>query len=185
MDICLKTGYSGKDASDLFTNKELLAFYFALPYLQFEPELCFIAEVENKIAGYIIGTSNTKEFAAWMNDVWLPPLRERYKVNGNYKTDFERWVVKLINEGYKLSKFADEYPAHLHIDILPFGQGKGIGKKLINIFMDKLNPLNVSGVHLEVGKKNTNAIGFYEKMGFTRLADYENSIVFGKKLSNV
>jgi ribosomal protein S18 acetylase RimI-like enzyme len=44
-----------------------------------------------------------------------------------------------------------------------------------------LKELGVSGLHLEVGKKNPGAVRFYEKMGFKQIADYEYSIGFGMK----
>ena len=40
--ICLKTAKSGKDGTDLYKYPDLIGNYFAAPYVNFEPELCFI-----------------------------------------------------------------------------------------------------------------------------------------------
>jgi ribosomal protein S18 acetylase RimI-like enzyme len=75
-----------------------------------------------------------------------------------------------------------EYPAHLHIDILPEGQGKGMGRKLIEIFVDALRRQKVKALHLQVGKSNENAVHFYQRVGFHIIKEYERAIAFGMKL---
>ena len=62
-----------------------------------------------------------------------------------------------------------DYPAHLHIDILPEFQGKGYGRSLMTTFLEKLRDQGVKGVHLIMGKDNAGAGMFYQKMGFRRL----------------
>jgi ribosomal protein S18 acetylase RimI-like enzyme len=74
------------------------------------------------------------------------------------------------------------YPAHLHIDILPIAQGKGMGKVLMNEFINELKNQKVPGLHLEVGKANENAIEFYKHLGFLVLKEYEYSYAMGIKL---
>ena len=74
------------------------------------------------------------------------------------------------------------YPAHLHIDILPLAQGKGYGRKLMETYLNQLRSQNIQGVHLIVSKNNQNAVGFYQQVGFQELKELEESIVFGQKL---
>ena len=76
----------------------------------------------------------------------------------------------------------DNYPAHLHIDILPIAQGKGYGRKLIETILNQLQTLNVQGVHLIVSNDNQNAVGFYQQVGFKELKKLGEYIVFGKGL---
>ena len=76
----------------------------------------------------------------------------------------------------------ENYPAHLHIDILPNAQRRGYGKKLINAFLKELIYQKVKGVHLIVSKKNINAINFYQKVGFTNFKYLKESILFYKSL---
>ncbi len=72
---------------------------------------------------------------------------------------------------------------HLHIDLLPEAQGHGLGRKLIQVFIDRLRELNIKGLHLEVGKKNKGAIKFYERVNFKAFKEFEKSIVFTMKLT--
>ncbi len=52
----------------------------------------------------------------------------------------------------------------------------------MEVFISRLKELNVSALHLEVGKANPGAIKFYEKIGFHKIHEYEYSIAFGMKL---
>lgn len=183
IDICLKTGNSGEDASDLFLHGELLGLFFAAPYVVHEPEVCFvIANDEDEALGYIIGTKDSEKFAEWCEANWFPELRRKYPIDVHYKSSFEKRIVELIHTGYIPRPEAKLYPAHLHIDLLPEAQGMGMGKKLIQTFIEKLKKLKVTGLHLEVGRKNERAIGFYKAIGFKIISEYEYSILFGMKL---
>jgi ribosomal protein S18 acetylase RimI-like enzyme len=73
------------------------------------------------------------------------------------------------------------YPAHLHIDILPEGQGQGWGRKLIETLTGRMRELGVSAVHLGVAPTNHRAIAFYEAVGFHRVPF--GGVVFGMVLN--
>jgi ribosomal protein S18 acetylase RimI-like enzyme len=64
-----------------------------------------------------------------------------------------------------------EFPAHLHINLLPGGQGRGAGRRLVATLFAALAARGVEGVHLGVGRRNERAIGFYEHLGFRAVAD--------------
>jgi GNAT superfamily N-acetyltransferase len=59
-----------------------------------------------------------------------------------------------------------EYPAHLHINILPDFTGQGWGQKLISTFLSKIMELGACGVHLGMVATNDGARRFYERVGF-------------------
>lgn len=178
--ICLKTGNSGKDASTMYNYPELLGDYYAAPYVKLEPELAIIAALNNIPKGYIIGTENTIEFANNCELEWFPTIREKYSGKLNFNEN-DKKIIELINKGYEIKTELIDYPAHLHIDLLPDLQGKGIGKKLIELFISKLKDKNVRGLHLGVGKRNKGAIEFYKKVGFNIISEYKFSITFGMK----
>lgn len=180
--ICLLTGNSGKDATKLFEEPDLLAHFYAAPYVVFEPEVCFVITNHSKPCGYIIGTKDSQKFYEKCETEWFPTLRERYPLRNENDNSWDARIIKRIHEGHFVKKELVNYPAHLHIDLLPETQGQGIGRKMMNTFMDKLKELNIPALHLEVGKSNLGAIKFYEKLGFTQIHEYEHSIAFGIKL---
>ncbi|PID60445.1 MAG: GNAT family N-acetyltransferase [Ignavibacteriae bacterium] len=181
-EICLKTGDSGKDATKLYKDRNLLGHFYAAPYAIFEPELTFVVTLNNIPKGYILGTKNSKLFSEKCETQWLPELRKKYHLPNKEDTSADANIIRLIHKGYVIKDELKNYHAHLHIDLLPDLQKKGLGKRLIYIFIDKLKLLKVPSLHLEVGKKNKKAILFYEKVGFHKIHEYEYSIAYGMNL---
>ena len=69
--------------------------------------------------------------------------------------------------GYTLfADLFDRFPAHLHINVDPKTQGLGVGRALIDAYVEALRSQGVAGVHI-VTAPGGNAIGFYDKLGFT------------------
>ena len=180
--ICLSTGKSGQNASDLYRDPQLLGQFYAAPYAVFEPELCFILTLSGKPAGYILGTKDSLWFEQKCEKEWFPVLREKYSLPAKNDDSMDARIVRLIHTGHKVKPELVSYPAHLHINLLPEAQGKGQGKAMMKTFIDKLIELNVPALHLEVGKANPGAIQFYQRMGFHEIKEYEYSIAFGMKL---
>lgn len=54
-------------------------------------------------------------------------------------------------------------------------RGKKIGSKLIGFALEKCKETGMNILSLEVNKKNTKAIDFYEHLGFCRLADQSST----------
>ena len=54
-EICLKTGDSGKDATNIYNDPKLLGHFYSAPYAILEPELTFIITIDAKPSGYILG----------------------------------------------------------------------------------------------------------------------------------
>lgn len=180
-EICLKTGMSGLDATDAYNDPLMLGHYYAAPYLWKDPSLCFIATDDDGVpSGYIVGTDDTESFNDWLNDYWLPPLRRRYQQDYQAKTDYEQALCDRIRKGPGAGVWENVgYRAHLHIDLLPNLQGKGLGKALMKTWLGRIADKGVSGVHLGVDGRNINAFGFYERMGFTILERPEWGAVYG------
>lgn len=183
--ICLKTGDSGKDATELYKNPDLIGHFYAAPYAFLEPEVCFTLTCDESPCGYIIGTKNSVEFSKRCDAEWFPVLRKRYTIPNEDDESLDAKIIRLIHKGQIVKDEVKDYPAHLHIDLLPIAQGQGLGRKIINTFTDRLKELNVPSLHLEVGKRNEGAVAFYERVGFHRIAEYEFSIAFGMHLNKL
>ena len=182
--ICRRTGDSGNDATKIYNDPKLLGHFYAAPYAVLEPELTFIVTLDGIQSGYILGTKNSEEFRKRSESEWFANLRIKYPFPNKDDISADANIIKLIHKGYILKEELTDYPAHLHVDLLPSTQGKGIGKKIMHVFIGKLKELNIPALHLEVGKKNPEAIGFYKKMGFHQIVEYEHSIGFGMRLND-
>ena len=181
-DICLRTGYSGENASKLFHDPFMIGQYFAAPYVHYEIDLCSVITDGTNPQGYILGASDTGRFCDWMNTYWLPLIRRQYPADSPVKSKLELFVVELINRDCKSPNFSDRYPSHLHIDLLPTVQGQGLGRKLIDRFTEQLRAKGSPGLHLSVGVRNTKAIAFYKQVGFSTLKRESGAVVMVKQL---
>jgi ribosomal protein S18 acetylase RimI-like enzyme len=186
-EICLKTGDEGKDASALFFDQYLLGHYYAAPYLVYKSGICFAAEYEYRPQGYIVAVPDTASFERWMEEQWLVPLRKRYqRPFPPARSEKEKEIIELIH-GRKFpvdiaeQPWLTDYPAHLHIDLLPCLQGKGQGRVLIDRLFDELAREGVPGLHLGVSSSNQGAIAFYKKMDFTVLEERDWGFTMGKR----
>lgn len=168
--ICTKTAERGGDATGLYVSDELMPDVFARPYVAYQPDLAFVVEDELGVGGYILGIENTAAFTEWFSREWIPrEIAGRYEHTQPVvsKDDLIRhlafWPERM------LIPELDEYPAHLHIDLLPRAQGAGWGRRLIGTLADALRARGVPGLHLSMDAANTKARAFYDRVGFTEL----------------
>ncbi|NOX65295.1 MAG: GNAT family N-acetyltransferase [Chlorobi bacterium] len=180
--ICLLTANSGSDGTKLFNDPELVGHFYVAPYVVLEPEVSFVVTNNGKPSGYIVGARDSQKFAEKCEKDWFPVLRERYPSSSANDSLQDAKAIQRIHDGHKVKEDLKDYPAHLHINLLPETQGHGIGRKIIDVFINKLKELQVPALHLEVGKSNPGAIKFYERMGFQIIKEYESSIAYGMKL---
>ncbi len=143
-------------------------------YIENEPYNCFVAVDDNdKAVGYILCAENFDKF----NKVF----EEKYAV----KCLKFRSIYYLASKMSVLEqkKYKNSYPAHLHIDLLPEYQHKGLGRQLINTLLSHLKDKGVKGVMLSVFIGNSGAIKFYQRCGLTKVKTGLTDIVFAKKLN--
>ena len=171
-DICIRTGNYGEDARNLYNNHTILGIYYVGPYVAFELDLAFVLEDKIGICGYVLGTKDTKIFFKKMTEEWLPKYQKRFPMpDGDPdKWNMDQKIVALIhNPRVSIPDSLNNFPAHLHIDLLPRARKKGNGRLMIETLHKKLKILGIKGVFLDVGIKNFNAQSFYEKIGYKKL----------------
>lgn len=181
-DICVRTADKGADATGLFSDDELWGLLFAVPYVERHPDLCWIVEADDgRAIGYIVATDDTDAFEQWFHDEWWPQFSERFP--RPEKADSAE--AEMIEYGYRRGPGQNpntaQYPAHLHIDLLPETQGQGLGRRLIETLFGELRQRGVPGLHLGMNPENTGAAAFYERLGMHRLPTGEGSRSYGQR----
>lgn len=169
--VCLES--AGKTDASEYIRSFLLNTYCNY-YVENEPHNCFVAVDESDNAvGYILCAEDFDTFSK----IFLTKYARRYlKFKGIYRLASK---ISILEQ----KKYKHDYPAHLHIDLLPEYQQKGLGRQLINALCDHLKKKGVKGVMLSVFIGNKGAIRFYEKCGFTKVKTELTSIVFAKELN--
>jgi ribosomal protein S18 acetylase RimI-like enzyme len=167
--VCVQTGAAGLDARGLYSSDDVIPDVWAGPYLELQPDLAFVLEVDGRIAGYIIGAADTRAFMEMYTATWLPYLSQRYTAVNPPVTAEDGVLHDGFTPRRMLIAELDEFPAHLHINLLPEMQGKGWGRQLVQTLVDELRSRSIGGVHLGIDLANTGAAAFYERVGFHRL----------------
>lgn len=161
--VCFETSGSEPTA-----NPDLVGHVYAGPYVARHPEFARVVADDLGISGYVLGCPDTRALEAWTAANWWPALREQYPVGGGLPVDAEM-IGELHSPPVVPGEIVEQYPAHLHIDLLQRTQGHGYGRTLIEWVCGELAAAGAPGVHLGVGADNANAIAFYEHLGFETL----------------
>jgi GNAT superfamily N-acetyltransferase len=166
-DICVRTADAGGDARGQYHTDDLMPDLFAGPYLYLEPELAFVLDDGWRAVGYVIGTSDTAAFVEEYRQRWIPRLAGRYpRPPEPPRTRDERMIASHYWPERMLLPELNDYPAHLHIDLLPDYQGAGHGRRLIATFLAAAAAAGAPAVHVGMLTVNTRSRGFYDRLGF-------------------
>jgi GNAT superfamily N-acetyltransferase len=179
-EICLKTADNGQDGSALYSDPRLPGYLWAVPYREFEPEFAFVLADAERTVGYVIATPDTAAFARRLAADWWP--RVQREVAGLAPTrPLDAAALQAIADPVeKLDALLADYPAHMHINLLPPAQSGGWGRRMIETELAALKARGIAGVHLGVSPNNDRAIGFYRHLGFSEISR-DDGIVFGLK----
>lgn len=170
-DICVRTADAGGDARGVYRSDALMGDLFAAPYAILCPEVAFVLDDGGRAVGYVVGTANTPDFVRRWAAEWQPVFAARYSRPPEPPRDAHEEMVKLgyWPERMLVPEVAD-FPAHLHIDLLPPYQGRGYGRGLIYAFLGAAEKAGASAVHLSMLTANVQARAFYDRLGFTEIA---------------
>lgn len=178
--ICLQTGDSGLDATHLHNDPQLIGHIYAAPYGVLEPEHVFVAEDDAGVAGYVVGTHNSDRFSRLLEAEWWPQLRARYTdKSGLTAADRDR-VATILRPHGSPADIVAEYPAHIHMNLLPRLRGKRVGTGLLDLWVDQARAAGVPGIHLGASPTNAGGIAFWGK--YFDLLREEGAVWFGMKL---
>ncbi|KAK6362357.1 hypothetical protein TWF730_006051 [Orbilia blumenaviensis] len=178
-DVCKKTVGPALRAGI----PNLIAPYiWNVPYLRLCPEYCFsVDDGDGNAVGYVICAPNTAEFVTKWREEYLPvlesldPLLKQPEMDppADWSLDITLGVLQLLYNPEDMlhavcPRLLEEYPAHLHIDILPEYQRRGFGKMLMEALWGRLRVAGIGGLHLVMEGRNVDAERFYKAIGYSR-----------------
>ncbi|MBJ3785325.1 GNAT family N-acetyltransferase [Devosia sediminis] len=180
--ICLETGNAGADATPLHNDPQLVGHIYSAPYGVLEPDNVFVAEDHEGVAGYVVGTHDTRAFDARLEREWWPALRARYaEAEGLTPADQGR-LEAIRAPGSNPAALVDAYPAHIHMNLLPRLRGQRVGSRLLDLWIDQARTSGVKGIHLGASDTNAGGIAFWTRSGFTPLIEAPGVVWFGMAL---
>jgi ribosomal protein S18 acetylase RimI-like enzyme len=169
--VCVVTAAAGKDSTGRTQLPDLVSDIFAVPYTVHDPEFCFVVDDGERVVGYIVGCGDTPAFATWFRDEWVPEVAGKYPAWADMPRSWDRFMVYVLHHSYDRMAVPDVagYPSHLHLDLVPEYQRKGLGGELMATYLAALRAGGVPAVHVCVAAKNVEGLAFYTKWGFRAL----------------
>lgn len=191
--ISLSTGHQGGDASSLYVDKRMVGHIYSAPYAIHEPDLCYVVEDGDGVCGFVLGTTDTRRFERCLEDAWWPDLRRRYPAPPAARRDVwtpdERRADLIHHPSRAPDEVVKDHPAHLHMNLLPRVQGKGLGAVLLDYWLGAVRSAGVRGVHVAVNRSNQRGARFWQGRGFSKLSLHDNgesgsSVWLGQRLGD-
>jgi GNAT superfamily N-acetyltransferase len=182
--ICHRTGAAGDDATGLVSDPTLFGELYAAPYGVLEPEHALVLDDGTGTAiGYVLGALDTAAFEARCEQEWWPAARERHPV-GSAETELDALLVAMLHEPHLTEPdLLERHPSHLHIDLLPEGQGRGWGRRMMAAMEERLTSDGSVGLHFGTSARNARALAFYRHLGYEELGSNGFSVGFARRLS--
>ena len=171
--ISVMTGDGGGDARHLYRDPDLIGHIYAGPYAEYAPDLCFVAEDDLGVAGYVVGTADTRKFETQLERNWWPALRDRYPDPGALlQTDWDA-DTKRAHRMHHTAVIPDtvvaECPGHLHMNLLPRLQRQGNGTRLLERWFAGAREAGAERVHVGVNPGNAGGLAFWQRAGFRQI----------------
>jgi GNAT superfamily N-acetyltransferase len=168
--ICFETGYMGEPIDWIWRDRETFADLITRYYTDREPESIFVVARGGDVVGYLTGCADSER----TRGMAVAEVRRLLLRGGVLRPGFGAFLARaafdsLRDRGVRGEALFDaRWPAHLHIDLLPEGRGRGLGRRLMELWFARLRSLGVPGVHLGTFAENGAAIRFFEACGLAR-----------------
>ncbi|PJH74608.1 MAG: hypothetical protein CO064_11120 [Anaerolineae bacterium CG_4_9_14_0_8_um_filter_58_9] len=168
--IAADTAFFGAPVEAFLEDRDLFCDLFYRYYTDLEPEHAWAAYADDQVVGFLMGCVNTPvQRRLWARKI-LPvaigrALRGKYRLGaraGRYAWGMAEGALR----GELLRVDWRQYPAHLHVNVATAWRGHGLGRRLIEAYLNQLRQLGVPGVYLDTTDMNPAACRLYEKMGF-------------------
>ncbi|KAM0741594.1 hypothetical protein ACQRIT_004451 [Beauveria bassiana] len=193
--ICRATLPSSLSASE--PARRLAPYIWTHQYTHLSPSTCFVLDDgTGRAVGYCIGCPDVGALCAAYPRYVREVLEGRGRANGDVRlvpspaepdaaapwidpdtgrinelalTQLAFSAQRLLVDGHE-DLLAEGYRGTMHIDLLSEHQGRGWGRRLIEVLVDSMKEANgvrrQKGIWLGVGGENDKVVPFYEKMGF-------------------
>ena len=172
--ICCETADRGEPVERFFSDRELFADALTRYYTDHEPRSLWVAEQAGHVVGYLTGCLDSRRY--WRIMAWrVMPfacftvlVRVTFLQPQAWSLGWAAIQTWWRGMGYHRVALGVD-AAHLHLNIEPACRGQGVGRHLVEQFLEQARQAGVAGVHAAVRADNPRSCRFFERMGFTEL----------------
>lgn len=168
--ICIQSGLKGR-LENYFCDKELFANLWLSPFLDGEPESCWVAEKDGEIVGYLVA-SIKKGFRRKAFLAVLPHIFHliRNCLNGKYQhhrpsAEFSKW---LLFRCWREVPPCPKDSSNFHFNVTGDSRGATrIGDELMNVYFAALRDLGKETFYVHIfGMPGKRDLQFYRRIAF-------------------
>lgn len=157
-------------------------------YIDYEPESTFVTDIRGQVVGALLGAVDARR-ADETYERHVRPLLVGRCLTGRYGWPGWLWAI-LRTELASRSIEAPEpdlrqYPAHLHIGVLPQWRRQGMGTALMAHYEDYLLERDIAGYHLYAASFHPLGMAFYRKLELEQLGEFQWRFHNGVQLMTV
>jgi GNAT superfamily N-acetyltransferase len=166
--IAFATGFMGEPIDWLWGDPETFGDVITKYYTDQEPESLLVAEHAGAVVGYLSGCVDSAAAAGSAGREITRLVGRGAFLRPSIASFFWRAMVDVASDREMREDVLSDarWPAHLHIDLLPAGRGKGLGRGLMDAWLIRLRERGSPGVHLGAFAENTLALRFFADCGF-------------------
>lgn len=179
-EVSTATGLGGGDASQLYADPKLIGHIYSAPYGTLEPSLAVVAEDDRGVAGFVVGTLDTEAWERRLEREWWPKLRRGYedpiRTAADRRTPDQKRAFMIHHPERTPRRVTREFPAHLHMNLLPRLQRRGIGSQMLDRWLAIALRRRARAFHVRTNRANAGAVMFWNKKGFKAIAPYGDAI---------
>lgn len=172
--ISLATGLAGSDASRIYDDPRLMGQIYSAPYALLDPDLALVVEDGQGVAGFAVGTVDTCSWERKLDEEWWPTLRRQYAdptaTPEASRTPDQRRAFMIHHPTRTPPVVSQQYPAHLHLNLLARLQGRGVGSTLFEAWRAVAAERGAKALHVAVNRANAGAIRFWARQAFKELS---------------
>ena len=177
--IALATGLAGADASSLYRDPKLMGHIYAAPYAVLTPERTWVAVDEEGVCGYVVGADDTQAWEDQLEEEWWPALRQTYANPDDERRDLwtadDRRIRTIFSPERTPAHVTVPFPAHVHLNLLPRMQRKGVGTSLLDLWLSMAAGRGVEAVHVAVNRRNVGGLHFWRRQGCVEIKPHHFS----------
>jgi GNAT superfamily N-acetyltransferase len=166
--VCRATAYGGEGTG--LIDPELFVDLMTRYFTDFAHGSLWVAEREGRVAGYLAGCLDRHEFHRLQIRRVVPAAVGRALGRGLLLRR-ELWSLLLglpgfLVEGGRRGLGEEDYPGHLHVNLVREARGRALGSRLVERFLDEARGRRLRGVRATVYEDNRQARRFFERLGF-------------------
>jgi ribosomal protein S18 acetylase RimI-like enzyme len=172
-EIAWRTGFIGESPEWYWRDRHSFEEIWTPYYTDQEPESLLVATRDEQVVGYLTGCVDTTHAPSPKQAVLQQLLRRALLFRPGTAAFFRRAIADSLRHPNLPDGEIDDprWPAHLHTNLLPEGRGCGLGRALMQRWLQRLRAQRVPGCHLGTLAENERGVAFFTRMGFRPYGD--------------